>query len=83
MLQNILVVGTDIGSATLTWAMSELVRNNPKVLKKAQDEVRRVVRSKNKVEESDVSLLQYLKLVVKETFRLHPASPLLVPRETI
>lgn len=82
ILMNILVAGTDTSSATLTWAMSELVRN-PKALKKAQDEVRRVIRSKNKVEESDVSQLQYLKLVVKETFRLHPASPLLVPRETI
>ncbi|RWR84809.1 cytochrome P450 71A9-like protein [Cinnamomum micranthum f. kanehirae] len=68
ILMNILVAGTDTSSATLTWAMSELVRN-PKALKKAQDEVRRVIRSKNKVEESDVSQLQYLKLVVKETFR--------------
>ena len=55
----------------------------PKSVEKSQDEVRRVIRSKNKVEETDVSQLQYLKLVVKETFRLHPASPSLVPRETI
>ncbi|XXG72383.1 hypothetical protein AAC387_Pa07g1493 [Persea americana] len=79
---NILVAGTDTGSATLTWAMTELVKN-PKVLKKAQDEVRRVIGRKNKVEESDILQLQYLKLVVKETFRLHPPTPLLLPRETI
>ncbi|XXG72385.1 hypothetical protein AAC387_Pa07g1493 [Persea americana] len=82
ILMNILVAGTDTGSATLTWAMTELVKN-PKVLKKAQDEVRRVIGRKNKVEESDILQLQYLKLVVKETFRLHPPTPLLLPRETI
>ncbi|RWR84807.1 cytochrome P450 [Cinnamomum micranthum f. kanehirae] len=38
--KNILVAGTDTVSATLTWFMSELVRN-PKALRKAQDEVRR------------------------------------------
>lgn len=82
LLQNILIAGTDTGSAALTWAMSELVRN-PKVLKKAQHEVRGFIGSKNKVEETDISQLQYLKLVVKETLRLHPPAPLLVPRETI
>ncbi|XXG72382.1 hypothetical protein AAC387_Pa07g1492 [Persea americana] len=62
--------------------MTKLVKN-PKVLKKAQDEIRRVIGRKNKVEESDILQLQYLKLVVKETFRLHPPTPLLLPRETI
>ncbi|XXG79877.1 hypothetical protein AAC387_Pa09g0851 [Persea americana] len=82
VLMNILVAGTDTGSATVVWAMTELIRN-PRVMEKAQEEVRRVVGSKNKVEESDLAQLHYLKLVVKETFRLHCPVPLLVPRETI
>ncbi|RWR84806.1 cytochrome P450 71A1-like protein [Cinnamomum micranthum f. kanehirae] len=79
---DILLAGTDTGSATLTWAMTELVKN-PKVLKEAQDEVRRIIGRKNEVEEKDILQLLYLKLVVKETFRLHPPVPLLLPRETI
>lgn len=81
-LQNILLAGTDTSSVAITWAMSELIKN-PTVLKQAQDEIRRVVGEKNRVEESDIPHLQYLKLVLKETFRLHPPSPLLLPRETI
>ncbi|CAF1873346.1 unnamed protein product [Brassica oleracea] len=33
------------------------------------------------VQESDISQLPYLQAVLKETFRLHPAAPFLVPRK--
>lgn len=82
MLQNILIAGTDTSAATVVWAMSELIRN-PGIMKAAQDEVRRDIGSKKKVEESDLAQHQYLKLVLKETFRLHSPVPLLLPRETI
>ncbi|WCJ38583.1 cytochrome P450 family 71 subfamily B polypeptide 26 [Euphorbia peplus] len=62
--------------------MAELVRN-PWVLTKAQDEVRNHVGNKGKVSESDLDKLEYLKIIIKETFRIHPAAPLLLPRETI
>lgn len=52
------------------------------MLRKAQNEVRGVVKGKRKLEESDLSELMYLKLVIKESFRLHPPAPSLVPRET-
>ncbi|CAI0455296.1 unnamed protein product [Linum tenue] len=67
---------TDTWTVAVEWAMSELMKN-PWVMKKAQEEVRQVFNSKEKMDQ-----LPYLQLVVKETFRLHPPGPLLVPRES-
>ncbi|RDX98928.1 Cytochrome P450 71A9, partial [Mucuna pruriens] len=81
VLVDIFVAGTDTAAATMIWIMSELIRN-PKTMKRAEEEVREVVKGKEMVEEIDLSKLLYLKSVVKETLRLHPPAPLLVPRET-
>ncbi|OAY70653.1 Cytochrome P450 71A1 [Ananas comosus] len=62
--------------------MTELMRH-PQVMKKAQEEVRSLVGGKGKVEESDIDPLRYLKCVVKETMRLHPVAPMLLPRTTL
>ncbi|WCJ38587.1 Cytochrome P450 71B34 [Euphorbia peplus] len=82
VLMNLFLAGTDTGAITLNWAMAELVKN-PRILMKAQDEVRKHVGNKGKVSESDLDKLEYLKMIIKETFRMHPAAPLLLPRETI
>ncbi|XP_054814357.1 LOW QUALITY PROTEIN: cytochrome P450 71D10-like [Prosopis cineraria] len=60
--------------------MSELLRN-PNKMKKAQEEVRRVFRSKGYADESEFHHLTYVSAVIKETLRLHPPLPLLLPRE--
>ncbi|KAF3431167.1 hypothetical protein FNV43_RR25897 [Rhamnella rubrinervis] len=82
LLLNIFVAGVDTGAITMIWAMAELAKK-PNLMKKAQDEVRNVIGNKGKVGESDIDQLQYLKMIVKETLRLHPPAPLLLPRETI
>ncbi|XP_016649691.1 PREDICTED: premnaspirodiene oxygenase-like [Prunus mume] len=70
---------TMTSATTMEWAMSELLKN-PRVMEKVQSEVRQVFEGKKKIEEEDVQKLHYLKLVMKETFRLHPPVPL-IPRE--
>nr|XP_025888372.1 premnaspirodiene oxygenase-like [Solanum lycopersicum] len=74
--------GTDTTSILLEWAMAELLKN-PNMMKKAQVEVREALKGKKKVDHIDVQNLKYLKLIVKETLRLHPPGPLASPRESI
>lgn len=61
--------------------MLELLKN-PRIMRKAQDEVRQVFGNKGLVDESGLQELKFLKLVIKETLRLHPPGPL-VPRQSI
>ncbi|URD93990.1 cytochrome P450 [Musa troglodytarum] len=82
VLMNIFIAGTDTSSATVEWAMAELIRQ-PELMKRAQDEVRGCVGSKGEVEETDLHQLHFFKCVIKETMRLHPPAPLLLPRETM
>ena len=73
----------DTSSVTMVWAMAELIRR-PAMLRKVQEEIRAAVGGgKERVQADDMPKLRYLKMVVKETLRLHPAVPLLLPRETL
>ncbi|KAJ0259165.1 hypothetical protein HA466_0055570 [Hirschfeldia incana] len=79
-LSDLFTAGTDTSSSTVEWAMSELL-SNPKTMENAQAEIDLVIGQNSIVQESDISELPYLQAVVKETFRLHPPAPLLVPRK--
>ncbi|KAG5540252.1 hypothetical protein RHGRI_020471 [Rhododendron griersonianum] len=59
--------------------MAELL-HKLEVMKKVQEELSDVVGLDNVVEESHMPKLHYLDAVLKETFRLHPVLPLLVPK---
>ena len=72
------VGGTDTSSHTIELAMAEIM-NKPEVMRKTQQELGVVVGKDNIVEESHIHKLPYLYAVMKETLRLHPALPLLVP----
>lgn len=71
--------GTDTSFSSLDVAMAELMRK-PHLMAKLQDEVRRSVpKGQEMVTESGLACMTYLKAVIKETLRLHPAAPLLIP----
>ncbi|KAH6786299.1 hypothetical protein C2S52_005851 [Perilla frutescens var. hirtella] len=83
VMLDMLSAGSETSATAIDWAMAEMVKN-PSVLVKAQDEVRWVFdEEKGFVEESLVHKLEYLKAVVKETLRLHPPVPLLLPRKCV
>lgn len=73
--------GTDTSFIVLEYAMVELMQK-PQLMAKLQAEVRgSVPKGKEIITEDDlmISGMAYLKAVIKETLRLHPPAPLLVP----
>ncbi|XP_050375177.1 LOW QUALITY PROTEIN: geraniol 8-hydroxylase-like [Argentina anserina] len=54
---------------------------NQEVLSKAQSELEQVIGKGKLVEESEIVRLPYLQAVIKETCRLHPTFPMLLPRK--
>ncbi|XVF10721.1 hypothetical protein REPUB_Repub07fG0206900 [Reevesia pubescens] len=80
LLLDLFTAGTETTSSTIEWAMAELL-HNPKALAEARRELKQIIGEGNQVEESDVACLPYLQAIVKETLRLHPPAPLLLPRK--
>lgn len=74
------MAGADTTSVTLEWLMAELLRH-PKVLSRARSEIKDAIGLGHEVEESDIARLPYLQAIVKETLRLHPTAPLLLPHK--
>jgi cytochrome P450 len=60
--------------------MAELLRN-PDKLTKARKELCQIIDKDETIEESHISKLPFLQAVVKETLRLHPPIPLLLPHK--
>ncbi|KAK7330300.1 hypothetical protein VNO77_24490 [Canavalia gladiata] len=79
LLLNMFAAGTDTSSSTTEWAIAELIKN-PNLMVKLQQELDSVVGRDRLVTELDLPHLPYLEAVVKETFRLHPSTPLSLPR---
>ncbi|KZV53176.1 geraniol 8-hydroxylase-like [Dorcoceras hygrometricum] len=77
---DMFVAGTDTTSNTLEWAMTEAIRN-PEIMKKAKSELEEIVGKGKIISEEEVQRLPYLRCMVKETLRIHPPVPFLIPRK--
>ncbi|XP_010429385.1 PREDICTED: cytochrome P450 71B6-like [Camelina sativa] len=82
ILMDLFVAGVDTSAITMDWTMAELARH-PRVMKKVQAEIREHVGDKGIVTYDDLESLPYMKMVLKETWRLHAPSPILIPREAM
>ncbi|KAH9321878.1 hypothetical protein KI387_016517 [Taxus chinensis] len=79
-IKNI-IFDIDTSGNILEWAMSELLRN-PLAMKRVQEELDSVVGYNRVVIECDLPHLKYLQMAVKETLRLYPSGPLLLPHQS-
>ncbi|KAJ4848148.1 hypothetical protein Tsubulata_004417 [Turnera subulata] len=81
-LAELMAASVDNPSNAVEWAMAEMI-NNPELMKKAQEEIDRVVGKDRLVQESDIGELNYVKSCAREAYRLHPMSPFNVPHMSV
>nr|WMZ41179.1 cytochrome P450 family 736 subfamily A polypeptide 6 [Ipomoea batatas] len=82
LLFELILRAIDTSYTWIEWTMAELLRS-PRAMRRLQEELEANVGLDRMVEEKDLPKLQYLEMVIKETVRLHPPTPLLVPRESM
>nr|AHI15944.1 flavonoid 3'-hydroxylase [Pohlia nutans] len=78
ILLDSLVGGIYPITATVEWALTELVRH-PALLERVQMEMTEVVGPYHIVHEAEFSQLSFFQAIVKETLRLHPAMAMSLP----
>ncbi|KAK9070139.1 hypothetical protein SSX86_010539 [Deinandra increscens subsp. villosa] len=81
LVLELFIAGTDTVVTTIEWAMAELIKNK-EIMHKVQEELKREF-NPNSIVQSDLSKLTYFNACIKETLRLHPVVPVLIPRRAI
>uniref|UniRef100_A0A2N9EUF5 Cytochrome P450 n=1 Tax=Fagus sylvatica TaxID=28930 RepID=A0A2N9EUF5_FAGSY len=82
IILDMLAASMDTSATAIDWILTELIKH-PRIMKKVQKELENMVGLERMVQESDLDSLEYLDIVVKETMRLHPVAPLLIPHEAM
>ncbi|KAF8701685.1 hypothetical protein HU200_033451 [Digitaria exilis] len=82
LLEDLFGAGTEATIIVLEWAMAELLRNKES-MEKLQREVRQEAARARSATGSNHSNMVYLRAVIKETMRLHPPGPLLLPHKSM
>ncbi|KAK4269071.1 hypothetical protein QN277_022276 [Acacia crassicarpa] len=78
LTQDLIVAAVDTSGVIVEWGMSELLKN-PEIIRKATEELDRVIGRDRWVEEKDITKLPYIEAIAKESMRLHPAAAVLPP----
>ncbi|XP_004310039.1 PREDICTED: cytochrome P450 71A25-like isoform X1 [Fragaria vesca subsp. vesca] len=82
VILDMFLAGTDTIATLAEWTMAEIIKH-PKVMSKLQTEIRAVNKGEEDIlTEDDVINMHYLNAVIKETLRLHPPLPLIMPRQS-
>ncbi|MCO5592392.1 hypothetical protein L7F22_046395 [Adiantum nelumboides] len=79
---DVFIGGSNTSATLVEWTLAELI-NHPNAMKKLHVELDAVVGKERLVSESDISNLTSLEDVIKESMRLHPVLPFLIPREAV
>nr|ABC69374.1 CYP82M1v3 [Nicotiana tabacum] len=79
---SLILDGNDTTAVHLIWVMS-LLLNNPHVMKQGQEEIDMKMGKERWIEDTDIKNLVYLQAIVKETLRLYPPVPFLLPHEAV
>ncbi|KAG7579567.1 Cytochrome P450 superfamily [Arabidopsis thaliana x Arabidopsis arenosa] len=77
LVMDVMFGGTETMASGIEWALTELLRN-PDELKRLQQELAEVVGLGQRVDETHLEKLTFLKCTLKETMRLHPPIPLIL-----
>ncbi|KAF8668315.1 hypothetical protein HU200_052372 [Digitaria exilis] len=82
ILSDMFAAGTDTAYLVLEYTMIELIQHQD-IMAKLQEEVRSSIpKGQEVITEDNLTGMSYLKAVIKETLRLHPPSPLLLPHSS-
>nr|GEZ97760.1 cytochrome P450 [Tanacetum cinerariifolium] len=84
LVNELFIAGADTVLSTIEWFMAELIKNKH-IMDKVQEELKKgiISNSINSIMETDFSTFSYFSACIKETLRLHPTVPLLLPRQSV
>nr|XP_009609252.1 probable (S)-N-methylcoclaurine 3'-hydroxylase isozyme 2 [Nicotiana tomentosiformis] len=82
LFMELFTAGTDTTTSTIEWAIAELIKNEES-MEKVRAELERELRESYFPKESKLLQMSYIQACVKETLRLHPPGPFLLPHRAI
>eukprot|EP00565_Helicotheca_tamesis_P002730 CAMPEP_0185729966 /NCGR_PEP_ID=MMETSP1171-20130828/7859_1 /TAXON_ID=374046 /ORGANISM="Helicotheca tamensis, Strain CCMP826" /LENGTH=734 /DNA_ID=CAMNT_0028398923 /DNA_START=272 /DNA_END=2476 /DNA_ORIENTATION=+ len=79
-LMTMLIAGHETTAAMLTWTLFELAKGDPGLLREVQEEVRTVMKGKDRPDYDDIEAMKKLRFCLIEALRLYPEPPVLIRR---